>query len=103
MCRKHLWRFSIAHILSQRSVGRILKLERPALFETYDRKVALSEIYVQGNGEPLGEGLLGAVRESRGHGPLDGRHQREAFAWIYGHYCFHKKPFIINQRVITRK
>ena len=59
----------------------------------------MSEISVQGDGKPLGEGLLGAVRESRGHGPLDGRHQREASAWIHGYYCFHKKPFIINHNI----
>ena len=64
------------------------------LVDTTGGRVALSEITVEGDGEPLGEGLLGAVLESRGYGPLDRRHQREASAWIHGHYCFHKKPFI---------
>ena len=54
------------------------------------RQVSLSEISVQGDGKPLGEGLLGAVLKSGGHGPLDGRHQREASAWIHGQ-CFHKQ------------
>ena len=49
-----------------------------------------SEISVEGDGEPLGEGLLGAVLESRGYGPLDRRHQREASAWLHGH-CLHKQ------------
>ena len=35
----------------------------------------LSENTVKGDGEPLGEGLLGAVLKFGGHGPLDGRHQ----------------------------
>ena len=52
--------------------------------------VTLSEMTVEGDGEPLGEGLLGAVLESRGYGPLDRRHQREASAWLHGH-CFHKQ------------
>ena len=45
----------------------------------------LSENTVEGDGEPLGEGLLGAVLKSRGHGPLDGRHQRKASARLHGH------------------
>ena len=58
-----------------------LSLQLIGLFE--------SDNTVQGDGEPLGEGLLRAVRESRGYGSLDRRDQRETSAWLHGH-CFHK-------------
>ena len=54
-----------------------------------------SDNTVQGDGEPLGEGLLRAVRESRGYGSLDRRDQRETSAWINGHY-FHKQQLDHN-------
>ena len=68
-------------------------------------QVSLSEISVQGDGEPLGEGLLGAVLKSGGHGPLDGRDQREASAWIHGQ-CFHKQQsssltYLVDHFIIT--
>ena len=54
-----------------------------------------------GDGEQLGEGLLGDVRDPRGHRPVDRRDQREASAGLHGrtHLRLHHRQAVPQLQV----
>ena len=54
-----------------------------------------------GDGEQLGEGLLGDVRKPRGHRPVDRRDQRETSAGLHGrtHLRLHHRQTVPQLQV----
>ena len=58
--------------------------------------------FAWGDDEQLGERLLGDLRESGGHRPLDGRGQRATSAGLHGraHLCLHHRQTVPQLQVL---